>query len=299
MANTVDSSTSTQAAGGDAVHADRKYHNAAAPYTLPNDDAESKRLNGQHNGIRTYFGGNNAGAKWPANPRKILEIGSGNGQWAMEVAYQFPNAEVIGIDISPVKSEHQPPNCKFQIINFVKEPWPFGPDEFDIVHCRLTTVHIQYFKALMDKAIESTAPGGIMMFEDVDSDFTSELEPVPPSIDNFMDIYRSFFSSNQVDPRPGQQLAPYITASKKFSETHEHVIPAPMGAWTRDNELNDVGIAMRDALVGAGQSQHERLFKFGMTKEIVDEWAKAMNTPENKLYIPFYFVWARKKAPVL
>ncbi|KZT56686.1 S-adenosyl-L-methionine-dependent methyltransferase [Calocera cornea HHB12733] len=285
--------------GSTTANEHRKYHAAETPYSLPNDEDEWERLDVQHYGIKAYFGGNNVGADWPENPRRILEIGAGSGAWAMEVAYQFPNAEVIAIDISDVKPDRKPENCTFKVVNVVKDPWPFAKDEFDIVHCRFVTVHLPNFKELLDKAIDSTAPGGILMFEDIDCDFVSDLMPVPAAIPNFFDIYRTFFASVNVDARPGPKLAPHIMASKKFSETHEYVMPAPMGAWTRDQKLNNVGLAMRKGLVGAGQSQHGKLYKFGMTQEIVDEWAKAVCTPENKLYMDIYFVWAKKKASVV
>jgi len=37
-----------------------------------------------------------------SNPRRILDIGTGTGIWATDMADKFPDAHVIGTDLSPV-----------------------------------------------------------------------------------------------------------------------------------------------------------------------------------------------------
>lgn len=39
-------------------------------------------------------------------PQRILDVGTGTGIWALDIAEQFPMAEVIGTDPSPIQ-----PNC--------------------------------------------------------------------------------------------------------------------------------------------------------------------------------------------
>jgi tRNA1(Val) A37 N6-methylase TrmN6 len=36
-------------------------------------------------------------------PQRILDIGTGTGIWAIDIADQFPEAEVIGTDLSPIQ----------------------------------------------------------------------------------------------------------------------------------------------------------------------------------------------------
>ncbi|KAJ4300434.1 hypothetical protein N0V88_003109 [Collariella sp. IMI 366227] len=51
-----------------------------------------------------------------SRPRRILECGSGSGAWAMEVAQQHPECEVIGIDVYPYPvPQDMPPNLDFQV----------------------------------------------------------------------------------------------------------------------------------------------------------------------------------------
>ena len=37
------------------------------------------------------------------NPGRILDIGTGTGIWAIDVGDEYPNAEIIGTDISPTQ----------------------------------------------------------------------------------------------------------------------------------------------------------------------------------------------------
>ncbi|KZO98999.1 S-adenosyl-L-methionine-dependent methyltransferase [Calocera viscosa TUFC12733] len=297
MATGVDSRSARSASDNTLGDEHQIYHNADTPYPLPTgaDSGEAKRLNAQHYGIKTYFAGNNAGAKWPDNPKRILEISVGSGTWAREVAEQFPDAEVIGVDISEPKLEKRPPNFRFKLLNLIKDPWPFEPDTFDIVHCRFLTMHIPGFKFLLDNAIKATAPGGILMFEDLELRLKSDKKPLPSPVALFDAVFRTFTTSAGIDDLAGSKFASIITASGKFSETHETVVPAPMGTWTDDKKLHSIGLGMQTGFVAASRSSHPRLAQFGFSRETIEELvAQALNN-ENRLYMDVYFVWARKK----
>jgi SAM-dependent methyltransferase len=48
-------------------------------------------------------------------PRKILDVATGTGRWAIEMADEFPDAKVIGTDLSPIQPTSVPPNLEFII----------------------------------------------------------------------------------------------------------------------------------------------------------------------------------------
>ncbi|KZT56692.1 S-adenosyl-L-methionine-dependent methyltransferase [Calocera cornea HHB12733] len=276
----------------------RKYHTAETPYSLPSgtDESEWHRLNAQHYGLKAYWRGNNAGAKWPENPKKILEISLGSGVWAMEVAEQFPGTEVVGVDIVEPRMKRSPPNFSFHRLNVVTDTWPFAPETFDIIHCRFLCMHIPEFQALVKKAIDATKPGGIVMFEDPDLAIKSDYRPVPAQVALFFAVYHGFHEFNGVDARPGPKFAPLFKASQKFSEIHETAVSLPMGDWTEDQALNSAGMGMRSGLVDGARGQSPRMFQFGMTREIVEGMCQEVLKKDNKLHYDMYFVWGRKRS---
>jgi hypothetical protein len=53
------------------------------------------------------------------------------------MAEEFPNAMVVGTDLSPIQPRRIPPNCKFYVDDFESE-WEYRLDEhFDYIHSRL------------------------------------------------------------------------------------------------------------------------------------------------------------------
>ena len=46
-------------------------------------------------------------------PCKILDIATGTGLWAIEMGDEYPEAEVIGTDLSPIQPAFVPPNVRF------------------------------------------------------------------------------------------------------------------------------------------------------------------------------------------
>jgi len=68
-------------------------------------------------------------------PKEILDIGCGTGLWAMEVADEFPDCEVYGIDLAPIQEVFVPQNCTFHLENVLNGPI-FQDEKFDLIQSR-------------------------------------------------------------------------------------------------------------------------------------------------------------------
>ncbi len=143
---------------------DRRYV-ADVPYLLPKDLGETNRLDFQHYMLRYALRGNYA-APLQA-PHDILDVGSGTGRWAIEMAQQFPNAKVIGMDVAPppvdanATPDARPANYSFAQGN-VLERIPFPDNSFDLVHQRFLALAIPAARwpGVVDELLRVTRPGG-------------------------------------------------------------------------------------------------------------------------------------------
>ncbi|QMW33970.1 hypothetical protein G4B84_009436 [Aspergillus flavus NRRL3357] len=101
----------------------RRYHGfREGEYLFPNDETEQARMDMLHHIYRLMLGGGLYKAPTPQSPQRILDIGTGTGIYAIDIADEFPNAEILGIDLSPIQPHWVPPNCKF-VVDDVEAEW--------------------------------------------------------------------------------------------------------------------------------------------------------------------------------
>lgn len=161
----------------------RKYHNVeSSKYPLPNDDEEFDRLHRQHSMIRYAWQSNfSAPVKDILNSEgsKVLDVGCGAGSWALEIATNYRNAEVVGIDMSPV----QPLSIKLQNVTFVLgnilDGLPFANNSFDYVFQRLlfTAIPKDKWPYVINELTRVLKPGGYLELMEFDPE-TKRIGPV-------------------------------------------------------------------------------------------------------------------------
>jgi hypothetical protein len=110
----------------------RRYHRFhEGSYHFPNDDLEQDREDMTHTLITSFCDGLHF-APIGTNPQNILDIGIGTGMWAIGsesiyelgdrsqadfpvVGDQYPIANILGIDLSPIQPIWVPPNVRFMV----------------------------------------------------------------------------------------------------------------------------------------------------------------------------------------
>lgn len=140
---------------------------ADAPYALPKDPQEVRRLDFQHFVIRHSLRSNYLAHI--THPRSILDVGCGTGRWAMEMAAQFPQANVVGIDLvlPDIAAslghglDERPQNVAF-VEGDILKGLPFAPASFDFVHMRFlfAAIPAKEWAFVLEEFIRVTEPGG-------------------------------------------------------------------------------------------------------------------------------------------
>jgi hypothetical protein len=67
------------------------------------------------------------------------------------VGDEYPSAEILGIDLSPIQPSWVPPNVRF-IVDDAESPWVYPPNHFDFVHTRHLASSIKNYPKLVSEA---------------------------------------------------------------------------------------------------------------------------------------------------
>lgn len=113
---------------------------ADAPYLLPKDALEDRRLDYQHHLL--YRTISNHYLAPISSPATILDVGMGTGIWPMAMADLFPRAHILGVDVTLTSLPHPlPTSCLFAQANILNG-LPFPDQQFDFTHQRLLVAAI-------------------------------------------------------------------------------------------------------------------------------------------------------------
>lgn len=265
-------------------------HARGIPYVLPRDLEEMNRLDFQHYVLRQAFKGNFVAPV--ENPHAILDVGTGTGRWAREVATVFPNANVIGLDINPPQVDEQaeaggeelrPPNYAFVSGN-VLEGLPFADGSFDFVHMRLLVLALPHdrWPFVINELIRVTRPGGWVESVEVIED-----QQGGPAVDQVMAWVAAMLQRRGIDISDGSRVGTLLQAQGLVNVSSRRV-EVPIG-----EHGGRVGKLMAADILNGMQALRGPMEALGLTTaaefdRVFAEAKQAMESPRVHCVAPFY-----------
>ncbi|KAJ5200468.1 hypothetical protein N7491_008726 [Penicillium cf. griseofulvum] len=281
----------------------RRYHAYRnGQYPFPNDEEEQDRLALLHHLFKLLTGGDLHRAPLQnSNPRRILDIGTGTGEWALEMAEDYPQADIIGTDLSPIQPNWAPPNCRF-FIDDVESVWTFSPDEsFDYIHSRSMSGGIEDWPRLIKQIYQHLKPGG--WFE------VQEFEPSVHSDDGSHEQATAISSWHALLEQACEKFGKPINIATKMSRwmaeqgfvnITDDVYKCPMGGWAKNRRYKELGRVGKMVGLEAIEPYSIALFtrvmgfSYQEAKEYLDKvWAE-LACNKHHLYVRFHFVYGQR-----
>ncbi|KAK2810918.1 hypothetical protein FQN50_002509 [Emmonsiellopsis sp. PD_5] len=209
-------------------------------YPLPNDEKEQDRLDICHRLFTLALGDRLYLAPIGKDPQRILDLGTGTGLWAVDMADMFPSATVIGNDLSPIQPSFVPPNVKFEVDD-IEEDFAH-PQPFDYIHSRYLAGSIKDWPRLIRQTFQSLKPGGWTECYDTDCTIVSDdgsLKEDSPLAKNFRDTLKASESVGRT-ACPGLGLKGWFQDAGYVNITERKFV-IPHNNWPKDRRLKELG----------------------------------------------------------
>jgi ubiquinone/menaquinone biosynthesis C-methylase UbiE len=277
----------------DIVENGRRYCNES--YFMPNGENEQTRLSVLHQIYLHILGHQLNKATLSFDITRVLDVGTGSGDWAISMAKRYPSEEIIATDISAFQIGDVPSNVKFEIDD-VEQEWTFPQNSFDFIHLRYMSGLISNWKSVYREAFKCLIPSGQIEISDFGNFDT------PPN------SYHTIFSSaiRSASEAAGislglKHLERKIFDSLGYKNIRTVITRVPLGTWPRDAARKTVGKMMLISTLEGLEARSLRL----LTKHLdwsadavrnlcapVKEEILADQSPN--MFIPLHIVIAQK-----
>ncbi|KLO99538.1 Uncharacterized protein Y057_4985 [Fusarium fujikuroi] len=162
-----------------------------------------------------------------------------------DFADQYPNAEVIGTDLSPIQPDWVPPNVRFELEDATGN-WTWANGTFDFVHMRYLIGAIADWGALFKEAFRCCKPGGFVESVEVNPTFFSDDETASEvmAVQTWNKLFREAskaFGRSFCEIEGDAELL----AAAGFVDVQVTDFKVPVGGWAKDPKLRQVGQFLR------------------------------------------------------
>jgi hypothetical protein len=219
----------------------------------------------------------------------------------MDCADDYPAAEVIGVDLSPIQPTYVPPNLQFEILD-LEEPWEM-PERFDLVHTRLMNgFSVKSWPNFYEQAFQALKTGGWVENQEFDLNFSSDDGSIPAQskVKEWEALWNQAVESVGMTGR----CFPYQMAQQMKDAGFVNVMvreyKMPVGPWPKDKRLRESGqynlVGLWEGLTGLSLRVFTKILGWSVEEmeillmQVRAEWKKrAIHS-----YIPIWVVYGEK-----
>ncbi|CDM31683.1 unnamed protein product [Penicillium roqueforti FM164] len=279
----------------------QKYSIDHRTYFGPVDEEEAQRLEDQQQVFQRIF--DNRLIFPPIHRlKRVLDCGHGSASWAVDVAEQNPDCEVIGVDIAPHMSPDDMPDNLWLQVDDLNRRFTFPANHFDLVHSRLlaTGINRSRWPSYLLDIVRVLKPGGWVQMVEIYFNVQSDNGSITDehALRRWSTKYMRALEDRK-DLRIGSKLRTLMTEAG-FVEVDTKMIPLPLSAWSTDQRMREIGryncpnmqqLLRSLALYPLTQRLHMSPDAFN---SLVDQAQQEAADPTLKAYFPLYVCIGRK-----
>ncbi|KAI0369527.1 S-adenosyl-L-methionine-dependent methyltransferase [Pilatotrama ljubarskyi] len=237
----------------------RLFHShGGCPYPLPVDAEEQRRQNGLNGLLRRLIGDFSVGpvrellAFAPGERRRVVDLGTGTGQWVLDMAREFPHVRFYGVDIVPIATRYPPRNVNFEMYD-IMEPLRYGSGTIDMVHARSITMGIRDYRALLQEVARVLRHGGLFVSCEWGRypamNDGSDVRSRAPRACAFFDAVRETLRVRRGIESVAERIPHIVGESRQFTNIEARCFRAPIGDWWDDPVKKELGREFREMMV--------------------------------------------------
>jgi SAM-dependent methyltransferase len=140
----------------------------------------------------------------------VLEVGCGQGDWVLDLAFAHPELEIAGIDASRLlidtgnlhACDQMLTNASFGLVDLVQPPFDFSDESFDLITASFLSSRLEeaQFPPLLSECARLLKPGGWMRLVECEAGHCSS-----PAIEHLSLLYAQAIQRAGLHPIPANR----------------------------------------------------------------------------------------------